>query len=102
VLTLFFVSLSAGVTVAAINAKRIKDQNVKGLKEMMQERIGQKIQVDPARIEESILLIEELLEPFDIDRDKAHKIVNVLIAKVQDSVEAERSRFTEFIFDRPL
>jgi len=87
VLTPFFVSLSAGVTAAAINAKRIKDQNVKGLKEMIQERIGQKIQVDPARIEESVLLVEEFLEPFDIDRDKARKIVDVLIAKVQDSTE---------------
>jgi hypothetical protein len=27
----------------------------------------------------------ELLEPFDIDRDKARKIVDVLIAKVRDS-----------------
>jgi len=67
----FIASLSAAVSAAAINARRVKEQDVQGLKEMIQERMGQKIRFDPARVEECVLLIEEILKPFDVDRDKA-------------------------------
>jgi hypothetical protein len=52
VLVPFVVSLSASVTSAAITARRIREQSVKGLKEMIQERLGQQIRIDSARIEE--------------------------------------------------
>jgi hypothetical protein len=80
----FFVSVTAGVTAAALNAQRIKEQNVRGLKEMIQERMGQKIRIDPTRIEECVLLIEEVLQPFDVDRDKARRIVDVLVATASE------------------
>jgi hypothetical protein len=76
----FVVSLSASVTAAAVYARRTKEKDIRGLKEMIQERMGQKIHLDPMRIEECVLLIEEVLKPFDIDPDKARKIVKILVA----------------------
>lgn len=84
VLVPFLVSVSAGVASAAITARWIREQSVKGLKEMLQERMGQRIRIDDTRIEESVLLIEEVLKPFGVDRDKARRIVDVLVSTVSE------------------
>jgi hypothetical protein len=88
VLVPFVVSLSASVSAAAINAKLIKGQSVKGLKEMIQERVGQPIRIDPTRVEECVILVEEILQPFGVDREKARRIVDVLVSTATASGNA--------------
>src|SRR5262249_42708803 len=84
----FVVSVFASVSAAAINAKRIKEQSVKGLKEMIQERMGQPILIDSTRVEESVILVEEILQPFGVNRDKARRIVDVLVSTASESGKA--------------
>ena len=84
ILTPFIVSLSAGVTAAAINSKWIMRQPIKGLQQTLEERVGQPIRVDPARTEECVILIEEILRPFAANRAQARKIVEVLTSTAQD------------------
>ncbi len=88
VLAPFVVSLSASVSAAAINAKRIQGQSVKGLKEMIQERVGQPIRIDPTRVEECVILVQEILQPFGVDREKARRIVDVLLSTATGSGNA--------------
>jgi hypothetical protein len=81
VLVPFVVSVTAGTTVAKLKAKWVKDQPVQKLKSEVTARLGQEIRIGDANVrEECVLLVEDLLKPYGVTRDKARDIVDLLEA----------------------
>lgn len=86
VLVQFVVALAAGTTVAIIKSKWIKDQPADQLQRELTSRFGQGLRVgDAARKEECILVVEDLLKPYGVNRDQARKIVDQLEAAAANS-----------------
>jgi len=85
VLIPFIVSVTAGSTVASLKARWIKDQPSKNLKDEATARLGHEIRLgDTNTREECILLVEELLKPYGVTRDKARKIVESMEATIDE------------------
>jgi len=79
VLLPFVVSVTAGSTIAALKARWIKDQPVEKLNSGVAERFGQEVRLGDDRVrEECILLVEELLKPYGVTREKARRIVETM------------------------
>jgi hypothetical protein len=80
----FLISLTAGLAGYKLSSKQIKKKSVAELKNSAIDTIGKIISLEnPDDREESVILIEELLQPFRITRQQAREIVRLLTDKIE-------------------
>ncbi|MFL5382458.1 MAG: hypothetical protein ACJ8GN_08120 [Longimicrobiaceae bacterium] len=83
ILVPFVLAVSARLTADRIAARDLRKKNTDELKRLAHSGAGARIAVeDSGRYEECVLVVEELLKPFEVSRAEAREIVSVLASRV--------------------
>jgi hypothetical protein len=84
----FVVAASATVAAQKLTADKVKKQSASELKQLVTQMLGARINVeDDTSFEECVLLVQELLEPFQVTRPQARQIIEHLRAKTIEPPE---------------
>lgn len=82
-----FIGVTSKIAADKLTARRFKEKSVSELKADALATVGKTMDVgNPDRLEECVIVIEELLKPFQVTRQQARDIIKLLVTRIQQAV----------------